>query len=580
MKNLKKNYLKKIFYILGKSNKNRVIFISILTVARSFFELLGISLLIPMMSLMLKKEIIDSKIKYYLPFLNQIDVNYAVLLFFSLFILVYFLKTIFIYFFNNYKIKFCNFLYVNLSNKILKNYLSKNYLFFLENNSSKLVRNISSETSIFSLGVIGNLIDIFAQLIIILSFIIFLLIFNINTIYIIASFIFMGILILNINIKKLRKWGEARQYHASQMVKNLNEVLGNIKEIIIYQKKKIFFNQIVNQIESHAKANFNKDILISIGAPVIEFLSVLTFFIFFIFLFLILKMNVNDLIILSGVFVFVSIKLIPSIINISRSFQALKYNYASVDVLYKELISLNKSAYPLAIKIYSNKINTLLFKNVDYSYYSKDKIFPIFKKINFNLVSGDKVAICGRTGSGKTTLLNLISGLIKPDNGEIFVNKKLIKTEEILQQIGYVSQNVYLSDDTILANIVFDNNIENININKITSILTSLELMNFINTLPNKLNTVVGERGSRLSGGQIQRIGIARAIYKNPSILILDEVTSSLDKKTEVNVLNEILSIMKDKIVIFSTHRPKVLSYCNKIFQIKDAKIILKKEKK
>jgi len=559
---------------------NRVMFISFLTVSRSFFELLGISLLIPIISLLTNNEIINIKIRYYVPSLNHVDINYLVSLFFILFITAYFLKTLFIYFFNNYKIKFCNFLYVNLSNKILKNYLSKNYLFFLENNSSKLVRNISSETSIFSLGVVGNLIDIFAQLIIISSLIIFLLIFNINTIYIIALFIFMGILILKINVKKLRKWGEVRQYHASQMVKSLNEALGNIKEIIIYQKKKIFFKQIINHIGFHAKANFNKDILISIGAPLIEFLSVLIFFTFFIFLFLILKMKTNDLIILSGVFVFVSIKLIPSIINITRSFQGLKYNYASVDVLYKELKSFNKSSYPLAIKIYSNKINSLSFKNVDYSYCSKDKIFPILKKINFNLVSGDKVAICGRTGSGKTTLLNLISGLIKPDNGEIFVNQKLIQNEETLQQIGYVSQNVYLSDDTILANIVFNNNIKNININKISSILTSLELMNFINSLPNKLNTVVGESGSRLSGGQIQRIGIARAIYKNPSILILDEVTSSLDKKTEVNVLNEILSIMKDKIVIFSTHRPKVLSYCNKIFQIKNGKIILKKEKK
>ena len=214
------------------------------------------------------------------------------------------------------------------------------------------------------------------------------------------------------------------------------------------------------------------------------------------------------------------------------------------------------------------KLNNIKFENVSFSYPSVN--FPILSNLNFEINKGDRIAIIGETGSGKTTLLNLISTLIFPSSGKIIINghDRPDLYKNVRNNIGYVSQSVYLSDNSIILNISLSHSItENEKIN-ILSILKSLNLDVINNKSVNEIASI-GERGSMLSGGQIQRIGIARALFRNPSILILDESTNALDEENEIKILDFLIKEFKNKIIIFCSHKKNILKYCNKILEVK-----------
>ena len=180
----------------------------------------------------------------------------------------------------------------------------------------------------------------------------------------------------------------------------------------------------------------------------------------------------------------------------------------------------------------------MVLSNVFFNYSSR-KENKVINNLNFKFKAGEIVGIFGKSGQGKSTILDLMMGLISPTKGDILYNGKNIKNNlnTIQQVIGYVSQNVYLFDDTLLNNITFYDCIDFENDKKLNEVISECNLNNFINNLPKKILTNVGNMGSNLSGGQIQRIGIARALYKNPKIIILDEATNSIDKETEKNIL-------------------------------------------
>ena len=194
----------------------------------------------------------------------------------------------------------------------------------------------------------------------------------------------------------------------------------------------------------------------------------------------------------------------------------------------------------------------------------------IFKDVNLTINTSDFVGIVGPSGSGKSTLVDLLTGILKPSEGEIDIDGYSLNTGMFKNLFGYVSQNVFLTDDTIQNNIALGVDADKIDSNMINQVIKYCELESVIKSLPEGLNTKVGERGVKLSGGQIQRIGIARALYNDPQILVLDESTSALDISTEKNILKTINSISKSKTLIMISHRLETLVNCNRIFRIKD----------
>ena len=301
--------------------------------------------------------------------------------------------------------------------------------------------------------------------------------------------------------------------------------------------------------------------------------------IFLVYFFIYNNKSTSEIFIILGVFSFASIKLIPTTIGILKSLQGLKYNAATMEKLYKELKDDSDEYKNISENKLNDdfKFNEFELKDVCYKYPTKTD--PILNKINLKISAGEKIGFLGETGSGKTTLVNLIIGLLKTTNGKILINGEIInkKIKEWHNKIGYVSQSVYLADESFSYNISFKNPYEKINFERINHLANMLKLKNFIESQNNGLDTKVGEKGIKISGGQLQRIGIARALYSFPEVLILDEATNALDFETQEMVLNSIFKQMSEKTIISISHDINALKRCNKIFKIFDKKLELVK---
>ena len=193
---------------------------------------------------------------------------------------------------------------------------------------------------------------------------------------------------------------------------------------------------------------------------------------------------------------------------------------------------------------------------------------------------GETIGIIGESGSGKSTLLDIILGLLptKSENISIFGNNLKDSSGSWQREIGYVPQNIYLIDDTIEKNIALGLAVSKINQENLLNSIQQSQLKNFIQTLDNGLKTVVGERGSRISGGEKQRIGIARALYRNPSVLVLDEATSSLDLNNEAEITKTISNLKGKKTIIIVSHRISTVKNCDKIFRMENGTLTLEKK--
>ena len=210
--------------------------------------------------------------------------------------------------------------------------------------------------------------------------------------------------------------------------------------------------------------------------------------------------------------------------------------------------------------------------------YKANKII-VLKNISVEIKKGETVGIIGKSGSGKSTLINLIIGLLQCEKNQIFIDGQDLNSIRRSWQsnIGYVPQTLYLLDTNIKNNIAFATEKKEINSDKIIKAIKKAKIENFIEKLENGINTKIGELGSKISGGQIQRIGIARAIYNDPKLIILDEATSSLDKTTEDEIVEEIKAFKRDKTVIIVSHKLNTLKYCDKIYEIIDGEVYEKK---
>ncbi|SVD68069.1 uncharacterized protein METZ01_LOCUS420923, partial [marine metagenome] len=263
-------------------------------------------------------------------------------------------------------------------------------------------------------------------------------------------------------------------------------------------------------------------------------------------------------------------KLLPTANNLSNTLTQLRISRNSISILYNEIQNFDKSKDKNVKECASNinnEFNNLTLNKIGFSYTSKNKEL---NDISLEIKKGESIGFMGQSGSGKTTLIDIILGLLKPDSGSISYNGiDLDKSlNSWLLQVAYLPQQVFLIDDTLRSNIALGLNEEDIDNKKIFSSLKQASLLEFVESLPSGLHTIVGDRGIRLSGGQRQRIALARAFYHNRNVLIMDESTSALDNETEREVVNEIKRLKNNKTTIVIAHRMSTLQYCDRIYKV------------
>lgn len=487
-------------------------------------------------------------------------------------VLIYIFKSLFLSYLVFRQNRFLANVGASTSNRLFSKYLNQPFDFHINTNSSHLIKNLQTEVKMFGIYQ-SALLSVFVELGLLSSILLTLIFIEpVGAIFVGGFLGLLALVFYSVSKKKLLLWGNTRAKTEASISKILFETFGGIKEIKLlnvesyFEKKYVHLNQIRSRIGSNS-ATLNQ-----LPRFYLELISVIGITLFIGALFLQGK-DVPTLIATIGVFVAAVFRLIPSINKIITAFQNLKYHSSSVNIIYNEFLNLkternlDKNQKDISFK-YKLKVKDLSFKY-------KVESTPILKNINLEINVGETIGLIGASGEGKSTFINLVSGLYQPSEGAFFsdninINNNISSWQEL---IGYVPQEVYLLDDTIENNIIFGRNQKTVDYDLLNKAIEKAQLNEFLGMIPQGLKTIIGERGAQISGGQKQRIGIARALYKDPQLLIFDESTSSLDIETESLIMNSIYSLKGTKTIIIIAHSENTLSGCDKIYEFKKTKI-------
>ncbi len=461
-----------------------------------------------------------------------------------------------------------------LSVRLLRQYLSQPYSFFLNRNTSEMGKNILSEVSRGVGEVLRPLLNLAARLVISIS--IFILLFAIEPLTALISLLVFGGIYgaLFLSIKnRLNIIGIKTTDSATERYKIAAESLTGIKEIKLRGSENIFVELFSKHSQAHHRYYAIRSLLETIPR---YFIEVLAFggIVLIILSLLATGKTGSEVITLISVYAMAGYRLLPALQSVYGDLTKLKFNLPIIDVLASDLRNDKQNEHFVDNKtelIFKNKIN---LEKIHFSY---DNGRSVLSEINLSIECNTTVGLVGQTGSGKTTLVDIILGLLDPKKGSIKVDSIKINRDNLKswqRKLGYVPQSIFLLDDTIKRNIAFSASGNHIDDKRIIEVAKMADLDEYIATLSEGYNTKVGERGIRLSGGQIQRVGIARALYNNPEVLILDEATSSLDGVTENIVMDAIHNLSNKKTIIMIAHRLTTIKECDVIFFLDKGKIV------
>lgn len=547
------NTLKKISLVLTNKDKKKIIIFLLSIIFVSLLEILGITLIIPMLEILLNQE---SNFKFLNFGFDKQNIDGLIYLFLSIIIIKNFLL-IFVYYWQK---KFSMDIYCNISHRLLKNYINKDLIFHKEKNSSELINNVIVVSKRFS-SLIINISKFFAEVIITSFVLLTLLYFSFKFTLLSLFFVsFSSLFYLLIFKKKSFFYGTEIEKYSQAQVKSLQEIFNGVKDIKLKKLESFFSTSFFNTISKYAKPSYLQATISEIPKIWLE-LTFTVLIILLLFSFKSPSIPFENYIPTIGLFVFASFRLLPSINRIISSFQSIIHNQSS---LYRLENFLHKNERMYANEKNNEEIDTVFkneirIKNIFFKFIESKYIFKNFScsfyKNKFNFIKG-------KSGSGKSTLLDLIMGFLDPEQGQIFCDEKNLKNfkRNWQDKISYLSQHVFLLDESILENILFGQK-KNFDKDKLEKILKLTNLDKFIATLPNKIQTRVGEKGQKLSGGQIQRIGIARELYRDTEILIFDESTNALDNENEKDIINCLKDISKFKTIIFVSHNTNIKNF-------------------
>jgi ABC-type multidrug transport system fused ATPase/permease subunit len=569
------------FNLLGKSFLYRFLFIIFLKIFSSFLDVIGLLLLLDYSKFIfsqnnIKTDLFLSKI---LP--NQIFLYNNLFVTFSLFILFFFIiKFFFQILTNSIKDKFIEKFTYNISANLFNEYLSKSYNFFLEINTSQLITNLTTEIKKLK-EYCSSILEFFQQLFFIAG-VTFLIIFfeSKDIIFVLIFFIILSFTFYFFFRKFLSSVGKFLINIENYNLRYLNQIFNSMNQIKILSLE-VFFTNIFNSLSAQNYKSIRKRDFI-FNLPKIFFELLLVFFILLIcsILFYFSENSIQRNIYTLTLLILSSIRLFPSFNSLATSIMQMKANSETIKNIfhqfnYKKNFNhrYNELKNNSIISKYNFKKPFLELKKVSFKYPDSNNF--VLKNLDIVIKKGQIIGVIGKSGLGKTTFVNLILGLLAPTNGKIIsYGVNIVKNiKGWRSQIGYIPQEIFLLDDTIRNNIAFGFQEEDIDESLIRKLLILLKLSNPSHKKNIKSDYIIGEGGKRISGGQKQRIAIARALYRNPSFLIFDEATNSLDEKTENDILNMIYKIRDNKTIIFVTHKTSMLKYCDYILEFKEGNI-------
>lgn len=577
LKNKNIDYIRKILALVVSDKKKLPLMLAFFLFS-SALDVMGIGLIAPYVSLIINPdEFITGDIYAFLmraDFPN--DIKFLIVCFGIGLLLVFIFKSIAAILINRKIISFCFAQEVSLRKLLMDYYQNQPYCNYIQRNTSEYVYNIQDLTAKYSQTILRSLLTLVSEGIVAVIIFLFLAWHSGWALALLMTML-VGLVFGYGNFfrKRISKYGKDANYFSVLMMKGLREGLAGIKEIKILGKENYFHEILSSGADKYAAASIKSQVII--GAP--RYFMELVLMTFVVLLVLGATFLLNDTSYIIGtlsMFAVASMRLAPSANQVIAGITSINFGRDTVDILKKDIDSAKLyHKDKLAGKDLSvpGEFSSLELKNVSFSYDKTKK--NAINDVTMTIRKGEAVGLLGESGSGKTTLIDIMLGLLEADSGQILYNDIPISDclAEWRAKVAYLPQNIFLIDDKLMRNITLANDDE-INSDKLKESIQKAKLKSLVDSLPKKIEQNIGEEGVCLSGGQRQRIALARAFYFSREILIMDESTSALDSKTEMQVVEEIRQLRGKITMIVIAHRLSTLQHCDCVYHINNGEIV------
>ena len=569
----------KLMYILNTEQKRYGLLLLAMSFVGALLETIGVSAIVPLIQvLMTPEKILEKKwIGDILEFLNVYKNEEIILIFGMGIILVYIFKNLFFIFLSWVRSVYACKIQRELSVYMMKSYMDKGYSFFLTKNTSELMRGVFNDTSCVY-NFINQLFRTIVDCLTIALICIYIFATDITFALGMVALACLCLLIVFGYFKsRMQRYGQESRKYTAVVNQQAIQAFQGIKEVIVMRKQKYFVKNFENAWLKQRKPSVGHAVGAESPAYIIEAICITGLLGLVCFRVIFGGKNVESMFPILSAFAVGAFRILPALGKISSGFNTLNFYLAPLDHMYKQLKDTEEQGDTLEnIYLVDKKAgkevvefkNELRVNRICWKY--TEEMGYVLKNLSLVIKKGESVAFIGHSGAGKTTLADVMLGLLKPQSGEVTIDGKDIFTfgDEWSNIMGYVPQAVYLPDDSIRKNIAFGISDKSIDDEKIWDALEQAQLKEFVELLPQRLDTPIGERGIRFSGGQRQRVAIARALYNSPDILILDEATASLDNETE-NAVMEAIERLQGKItLIIIAHRLTTIKKCDRIYEV------------
>lgn len=584
-----KDIVSKLNALLDRQKKWLGVGNVLLSMLNAVFQLLSVVVFAPLISMMVSPNAIeDNRV------LRQIGdvfrLSESAELFFTIAIItivLYLIKSVSGIVCVWYTNKYAHMIERTLSIETMRLYLLHNYDYFVEHGVAKIQRDVQTDpTSVFY--VINGLLSMVNELFVVVILFLYIAIADFQLAICILTVAVTSLMVFYVLLRKIVKKQGVRSRNAQAVYnKVFLQTVGGIKEIQVMRKQQFFLKQFnIKTVELHKPRVIGEVVSLS---PYYAIEGIfMTGIIAYICLRYVSDASFVEQMPLFASFAMGAVRMLPSIGRISNNVNTLLYNMPALNAVYdriNELRSIEKeegtcnevqrkesSGVERKSGEDSLAFRELILKDVSFHYQNKT---DIMQDVNLHIRRGNSVGIIGPSGAGKSTLADLILGLHHPQHGSISVNGYDISDipDVWSEMIGYVPQSIYLSDGTIRENVAFGVEEKNIDNERVWKSLVMAQLGEYVENLEKGLNTLIGERGVRISGGQQQRIAIARALYRDPQVLVFDEATSALDTETEEAVMKTVESLYGILTTIIIAHRLSTIMKCDIIYEIKNGTV-------
>ena len=564
--------------LLSPSQKKNFYFLIFFMIIGASLEIMSAGIVMPVLAFLNKPEVFSRYYAFINPLVSffNLENNDQVAVFLIIgMIFIYFAKSLFLAFLSYKQASFSYGSQSELAYKLFNGFLNQPITFHMQRNSSQLLNTILNETVVFRDTLLLTTI-FFSEVLVVLGMAALILFIAPTTAITIFIFVFIfAYLYQTISQRYIIGFARTREKHDEEKTLHLQQGLTCIREIKLLNNMNEFLLRFKNPNKESSKAGMYYTTLTQCSRLWLELLCIVILGFFLIYT-KIKGLSLSEMLPVLGMFLAIVFRVIPSANRILGALHGIVYGLPSIDKLSQELSS---DATNINNEYISNRKpvefnDELRLDNVSYTYPGTTTL--ALKNISLTIKKGSSIGIIGASGSGKSTLLDIILGLLKPDSGEVLCDGRDIYSsiKSWHKAVGYIQQNIVMTDDTIERNIAFGESDEVIDIERIWEILKRLQLDAWVNTLPQKLKTRVGESGAFMSGGQRQRLAIARALYRRCPVLILDEPTSALDKDAENEVMRAIEKIKQNTTVIMVSHKTSILSTFDKVFKIEQGSVL------